>query len=98
MLSTQVKGYTYATMMLLGLIIGTLCDNQHFQRVVRAGFRLRGVLTHEVFRKVTAVSPQAVCTQLTRSIQSCLPQFGFGVSFSMVARTTDLPCVFRSCT
>ena len=41
-------------MMLLGLVVGSLCDNQHFQRVVRAGFRLRGVLTHEVFRKVCA--------------------------------------------
>lgn len=39
--------------MLCGLLVGTLCDNQHFQRVVRAGFRLRGVLTHEVFRKVS---------------------------------------------
>lgn len=47
-----MKGYSYATMMLLGLLVGTLCDNQHFQRVVRAGIRLRGVLTHEVFRKV----------------------------------------------
>ena len=53
-LCAQVKGYVYATMMLLGLVIGSLCDNQHFQRVVRAGFRLRGVLTHEVFRKVCA--------------------------------------------
>jgi hypothetical protein len=51
-LCAQVKGYIYATMMLVGLVTGSLCDNQHFQRVVRAGFRLRGVLTHEVFRKV----------------------------------------------
>ena len=53
-LCAQVKGYIYATMMLVGLVTGSLCDNQHFQRVVRAGFRLRGVLTHEVFRKVRA--------------------------------------------
>ena len=30
-------GYTYAGLMLLGLWIGTLTDNQHFQRVMRAG-------------------------------------------------------------
>ncbi len=51
----QGKGYFYATAMLCGLLVGTLCDNQHFQRVVRAGFRLRGVLTHEVFRKARLV-------------------------------------------
>ena len=30
-------GYSYAALMFVGLIIGTLCDNQHFQRVMRAG-------------------------------------------------------------
>lgn len=30
-------GYTYAALMFVGLVIGTLCDNQHFQRVMRAG-------------------------------------------------------------
>ena len=30
-------GYMYATLMLALLITGTLCDNQHFQRVMRAG-------------------------------------------------------------
>ena len=30
-------GYTYALLMLSLLIIGTACDNQHFQRVMRGG-------------------------------------------------------------
>lgn len=30
-------GYMYATVMLALLITGTLCDSQHFQRVMRAG-------------------------------------------------------------
>lgn len=32
-------GYTYAVLMLLGLILGTLTDNQQFQRVMRAGIQ-----------------------------------------------------------
>ncbi len=30
-------GYSYAALMFVGLVTGTLCDNQHFQRVMRAG-------------------------------------------------------------
>ncbi|KAK9802963.1 hypothetical protein WJX72_012534 [[Myrmecia] bisecta] len=54
-----LTGYTYALIMLLGLLLGTLADNQHFQRVMRAGYRLRAVLVHEVFVKVLALSPTA---------------------------------------
>ena len=35
--ASPVVGYTYATLMLAGLLLGTLCDNQQFQRVMRAG-------------------------------------------------------------
>ena len=31
------KGYFYAGLMFAGLVIGTLCDAQHFQRTMRAG-------------------------------------------------------------
>ena len=34
---SSALGYSYAALMFVGLIIGTLCDNQHFQRVMRAG-------------------------------------------------------------
>ncbi len=33
----QTIGYVYASAMAMGLIFGAICDNQHFQRVVRAG-------------------------------------------------------------
>jgi len=33
----QSIGYVYASCMAVGLIFGAICDNQHFQRVVRAG-------------------------------------------------------------
>ena len=35
--ASSTLGYTYAALMFVGLVIGTLCDNQHFQRVMRAG-------------------------------------------------------------
>jgi hypothetical protein len=34
---SSALGYSYAALMFCGLVIGTLCDNQHFQRVMRAG-------------------------------------------------------------
>jgi len=34
---SSTLGYSYAALMFVGLVIGTLCDNQHFQRVMRAG-------------------------------------------------------------
>ena len=34
---SAVLGYSYATLMLILLIAGTLSDNQHFQLVMRAG-------------------------------------------------------------
>ena len=34
---SSTLGYSYAAVMFVGLVIGTLCDNQHFQRVMRAG-------------------------------------------------------------
>lgn len=40
-------------------MIGTLADNQHFQLVMRAGFRLRSVITAEVHRKSLYLTPTA---------------------------------------
>ena len=37
---SSTLGYSYAAVMFVGLVIGTLCDNQHFQRVMRAGVHL----------------------------------------------------------
>ena len=34
---SSTRGYIYATLMLIGLELGTLADNQHFQRTMRAG-------------------------------------------------------------
>ena len=34
---SSALGYTYAGLMFAGLVLGTLADNQHFQRVMRAG-------------------------------------------------------------
>ena len=34
---SATRGYSLACLMLLGLLAGTLADNQHFQRVMRAG-------------------------------------------------------------
>lgn len=36
---SSTLGYSYAALMFAGLLLGTLCDNQHFQRVMRAGAR-----------------------------------------------------------
>ena len=38
--------------MFVGQMIGILADNQHFQNVMRAGFKIRAVLTAEVGRWV----------------------------------------------
>ena len=38
---SSTRGYVYATLMLFGLELGTLADNQHFQRTMRAGARPR---------------------------------------------------------
>lgn len=45
--------------MFLGLMVGTIADNQHFQLVMRAGFRLRSLLTSEVHRKSMYLTPTA---------------------------------------
>ena len=43
--------------MILGLLIGTLADNQQFQHVMRAGFRIRAVLIAELHRKILYLTP-----------------------------------------
>lgn len=47
-------GYLLAALLFVGMLAGILCDNQHFQRVMRAGFRLKAVLTAAVYRKVSS--------------------------------------------
>ncbi|CAK0780401.1 hypothetical protein CVIRNUC_005040 [Coccomyxa viridis] len=54
---SSTLGYSYAAVMFVGLVIGTLCDNQHFQRVMRAGYQLRSLLVHQTFKKVLYISP-----------------------------------------
>lgn len=34
---SSAKGFFFAGLMFVGLVVGTLCDNQHFQRTMRAG-------------------------------------------------------------
>ncbi|GMH44339.1 hypothetical protein BSKO_12273 [Bryopsis sp. KO-2023] len=53
----KTLGYIYAVSMFCGLMLGTLSDNQHFQLVMRAGFRLRSILTTEVHRKSLYIVP-----------------------------------------
>jgi hypothetical protein len=47
------KGYAYALLLFAGTVVGVLGDNQHFIRVQRAGFRLKSIMTAEVYRKVS---------------------------------------------
>ncbi|WIA43760.1 hypothetical protein OEZ86_010184 [Tetradesmus obliquus] len=51
------NGYMLSLLMFVGTVLGVLADNQHFQRVMRAGFRLKAILTAEVYRKVLLLSP-----------------------------------------
>lgn len=46
------NGYCLAFLLFFGTTFGVLADNQHFQRVMRAGFRLKAIVTAEVYRKV----------------------------------------------
>lgn len=55
----QHAGHDGAGLMFVGLIIGTIVDNQHYQLVMRAGFRLRSILTSEVQRKSLYLTPTA---------------------------------------
>lgn len=57
-------GYSYAALMFAGTAAGVLADNQHFQRVMRAGFRLKAALAAAVHRQVggrEAVRHAATC-------------------------------------
>ncbi|KAF6252635.1 hypothetical protein COO60DRAFT_504509 [Scenedesmus sp. NREL 46B-D3] len=51
------NGYWLSLIMFVGTVSGVLADNQHFQRVMRVGFRLKAILTAEVYRKVLLLSP-----------------------------------------
>ena len=45
--------------MLCGLLVGTMADNQHFQLTMRAGFRMRSMLTHAIYHKILFLTPDA---------------------------------------
>ncbi|PNH04670.1 Multidrug resistance-associated protein 5 [Tetrabaena socialis] len=53
------RGYACACLMFAGSVVGVLTDNQHFQRVMRAGFRLKAVLAAAVHRQVFLLTPGA---------------------------------------
>eukprot|EP00803_Ostreobium_quekettii_P010076 evm.model.scf_1807.1 EVM.evm.TU.scf_1807.1 scf_1807:280-13061(-) len=71
------RGYVYSGLVLVGLIIGTITDNQQFQRVMRAGFRLRAVLIAELHRKILYLTP------------SDRAKFSSGRIFNFVASDTE---------
>lgn len=45
--------------MFAGTLIGLVSENQHFQLVMRAGFRLKSILVAQVQRKVLSLTPAA---------------------------------------
>ncbi|CAD7704333.1 unnamed protein product, partial [Ostreobium quekettii] len=71
------KGYIYSGVAFVGLMIGTLSDNQQFQRVMRAGFRMRAVLIAELHRKILFLTP------------SDRAKFSSGRIFNFVASDTE---------
>ena len=42
--------YSYAALMFAGLVLGSACEAQYWQRAMRAGFRLRAALIASVYR------------------------------------------------
>ena len=44
------KSYSYAAGMFAGLVFGSICEGQYWQRSMRAGFRLRAALIAAVYR------------------------------------------------
>lgn len=70
-------GYSYSLAMFLGLVIGTLSDSQHFQLVMRGGFRARSIITTEVHRKALTLTPIAKA------------KFTSGQIFNMVATDAE---------
>lgn len=51
-----LHSYMLAVAMFVGLILGTICECQYWQRTMRAGFQLRAVLIAEVYRCVSALN------------------------------------------
>ena len=51
------KGYLYASAMLAGLLIGTFASHRQYQLSMRAGFRMRSIITTEVQRKMLYLTP-----------------------------------------
>lgn len=59
--------YGLAGIMFLGLVAGSVCENQYWQRSMRAGFRLRAALVAAVYRcdaASSAGSPPGACVFL----------------------------------
>ncbi|KAG2427456.1 hypothetical protein HXX76_012392 [Chlamydomonas incerta] len=53
------RGYAAAGLMFAGSAAGVLADNQHFQRVMRAGFRLKAALAAAVHAQLFRLTPAA---------------------------------------
>ncbi|PNW84295.1 hypothetical protein CHLRE_04g228650v5 [Chlamydomonas reinhardtii] len=53
------RGYAAAGCMFVGSAVGVLADNQHFQRVMRAGFRLKAALAAAVHAQLFRLTPAA---------------------------------------
>ena len=61
-----LHSYMLAVAMFVGLILGTICECQYWQRTMRAGFQLRAVLIAEVYRCVSALTPPRQPSDRTR--------------------------------
>ena len=53
--------YGYVGLMFVGLIAGSVCESQYWQRSMRAGFRLRAALIAAVYRCVPELLRTCCC-------------------------------------
>lgn len=92
--SESWHGYVYASLMFLGSMVGLLADQQHFQLVMRAGFRLKALILSTVHKQVFLLSPAARNSFTSGRIFNLISsdaetlyvfcQFGFGLISSPV--------------
>ncbi|MEW5304006.1 MAG: hypothetical protein WDW36_006649 [Sanguina aurantia] len=88
------KGYIYALLMFAGSMVGLLSDQQHFQLVMRAGFRLKALMLSTVHQQIFALSPAARNSFTSGRIFNLISsdaetlqvvcQFGFGLISSPI--------------
>jgi|EP01049_Picozoa_sp_SAG25_P007020 ATP-binding cassette subfamily C (CFTR/MRP) protein 1 len=70
-------GYSYALLLLVGQVLGSLCEVQYFQRVMRVGMQVRAVLIAAGYRKSVCLGPQAST------------EFGSGKLANLLSNDTD---------